>query len=71
MAFSFINFVLMFYLKDKVIESYPPQYFLIKKASQRGFSLGEAFFYCSFAKFFNNESDSIKLGRLSVRCFFK
>jgi hypothetical protein len=29
----------------------PPQYFPIKKASQRGFALGEAFFYCTFAKF--------------------
>jgi hypothetical protein len=25
----------------------------IKKASQRGFAFGEAFFYCTFAKFFN------------------
>ena len=30
-----------------------PQYFAIKKASQRGFALGEAFFYCSFGFLIN------------------
>jgi hypothetical protein len=43
-----------------------PQYFLIKKASQRGFPFGEAFFYCTFAKFFNytykKESHTLRHG---------